>query len=223
MVRDAHRPEQLAVAESKSLAVLPLGQKSADLYRLTPEELFALGTIHFQKGEFKAAGEKLAELFAINNLRPATYRKAVEMLLDVHLEIGPPAEVVRYFEIIKEKWPDAEIPFAKIVKVGAAYHEMGEFERSYLIFRATVESSFMREIGVAGFLEAEGDFYRSVETMERLLRDYPPESYVAAAEYALAQHVSAKAPKRPPMPTCANERSTASIWCAGHGRCWKTS
>jgi len=30
----------------------------------------------------------------------------------------------RYFEIIKEKWSDLEISFAKIVKVGAAYHEM---------------------------------------------------------------------------------------------------
>ena len=49
---------------------------------------------------------------------------------------------MQYFEIIKEKWPDLEIPFEKIVKVGAAYHEMGEYERSYLVFRATVESSF---------------------------------------------------------------------------------
>ena len=40
------------------------------------------------------------------------------MLLDVHLELGPPAKIVHYFEIVKEKWPDEEIPFAKIVKVG---------------------------------------------------------------------------------------------------------
>ena len=84
----------------------------------------------------------------------------MQMLLDVHLELGPPAEAVRCFEIVKEKWPAEEIPFAKIVKVGAAYHEMGEYERSYLIFRATIESSFMRETGVAGFLDqhAFGDF-----------------------------------------------------------------
>ena len=53
----------------------------------------------------------------------------------------PPSEIVRYFEIIKEKWPELEIPFEKIVKVGAAYHEIGEYERSFLVFRATVESS----------------------------------------------------------------------------------
>ena len=102
---------------------------------------------------------------------------------------------MRYFEIIKEKWPDLEIPFEKIVKVGAAYHEMGEYERSYLVFRATVESSFLRENGVAGFLEAQGEFVRSVDVMDRLLAEYPPEPYVAAATYALAQQVYAKAPE----------------------------
>ena len=117
------------------------------------------------------------------------------MLLDIHLEIGPPAKIVHYFEIIKEKWPNEEIPFAKIVKVGAAYHEMGEYERSYLVFRATVESSFARESEVAGFLQSQGELLRSVEAMSGLLRNYPPEGYVAAATYALAQQVSAKAPE----------------------------
>ena len=109
--------------------------------------------------------------------------------------LGPANQVVRYFEIIKEKWPAEQIPFAKIVKVGAAYHEMGEYERSYLVFRATVESSFRRESGVAGFLEARGEFTRSVDVMGRLLREYPPEAYIAAATYALAQRVYAKAPE----------------------------
>ena len=72
---------------------------------------------------------------------------------------------------------------------------MGEYERSYLVFRATVESSFRRESGVAGFLEGQGQFVRSVDVMSRLLREYPPEAYVAAASYALAQQVYAKAPE----------------------------
>ena len=46
----------------------------------------------------------------------------------------------------------------------------GEYERSYLVFRATVESSFQRESGVAGFLESQGEFIRSVDVMQRLLR-----------------------------------------------------
>jgi tetratricopeptide (TPR) repeat protein len=194
VIRNAHRPEQLVVSKPKSLGVLPLGGKSADEYKLTPQELYELGKHFFNKKEMKTAGGHLAELLAKWNTNPDTYKHAVQMLLDVHLETGPAAQVVRYFEIVKEKWPAEEIPFAKIVKVGAAYHEMGEYERSFLIFRATVESSFLRESRVAGFLQAQGEFARSVSVMGRLLREYPPDGYTAAASYALAQQVYAKAP-----------------------------
>ncbi|HEV3025746.1 MAG TPA: tetratricopeptide repeat protein, partial [Pirellulales bacterium] len=54
---------------------------------------------------------------------------------------------------------------------------------------------FSRETGVAGFLEAQGEFLRSVEVMGRLLAEYPPEPYAAAAQYALAQRVYGYAPQ----------------------------
>ena len=49
------------------------------------------------------------------------------MLLDCHLAFGPDAQIVRYFELIKEKWPDVELSFEKIMKVGAAYDKIGEY------------------------------------------------------------------------------------------------
>jgi len=195
VIRNAYRPEQLVVATPKPLTVLPLGGQSADKYQWTPQELFELGKRHFEKGDYKAAAEHLTELVEKWKLVPAVYKESVQKLLDAHLELGPPGKVVRYFEIVKEKWPAEEIPFAKIMKVGAAYHEMGEYERSYLVFRATVEGSFGRESGVPGFLESQGEFLRSVEVMGRLLQEYPPEGYAAAASYALAQRVYAKAPE----------------------------
>ena len=195
VVRNAYRPEQLAAAEPKSLVVLPRGANSDDPYRLTPTELFEIGRRSYEKGDLKMAGERLNELLKNWNLNADTYKQTVQMLLNVHLELGPPAQVVRCFEIVKEKWPQEEIPFAKIMKVAAAYHEMGEYERSYLVFRATVESNFRRESTVAGFLEAQGQFVRSVDVLGRLLREYPPEGYVGEATYSLAQHVYAKAPE----------------------------
>jgi alpha-2-macroglobulin len=212
LVRNAHRPDQLLVTAPKTLAVLPQGAKSADAYRLTPQELYELGKRLAAKaisvpastgsqpvppkGEtMSTAMTHLTDLLEHWNLRPEIYKEVVQTLLDIHLEIGPPAKIVHYFEIIKEKWPNEEIPFAKIVKVGAAYHEMGEYERSYLVFRATVESNFARESEVAGFLESQGELLRSVEVMSGLLRNYPPEGYVAAASYSLAQQVAAKAPE----------------------------
>jgi tetratricopeptide (TPR) repeat protein len=195
IIRNAYRPDQLAVSELKNLEVLALGANSKDEYRLTPRELYELGKRNFAKNEFKTAGTHLAELLAKWNVNPDTYKDTARMLLDVHLSTGPAGEIVRYFEIIKEKWPDLEIPYEKIMKVAAAYHDIGEYERSYLVYRATVESSFINENGVAGFLESQGEFLRSVDVMNRLLAEYPPEPYVAATMYALAQRVYAKAPQ----------------------------
>jgi len=79
------------------------------------------------------------------------------------------------------------------LKVGAAYHEMGEYERSYLIFRATTEAAYQKDSQAAGFLESQGEFLRSVAFMQRLAAEFPPEQYNAGAYYALAQRVYAKA------------------------------
>ena len=195
IVRNAYRPEQLLVAARKELTVLPQGEKSADPYRLSPQELYELGKRLAAKKDYAGAVKHLTDLVDNYNLQPNIYKDTVQTLLDAHLEIGPPNKIVHYFEIVKEKWPNEEIPFAKIVKVGAAYHEMGEYERSYLVFRATVESNFARESEVAGFLDAQGEMLRGVETMSGLLRNYPPEGYIAAAAYSLAQQVTAKAPE----------------------------
>ncbi len=195
VVRNAYRPGELIASAAKSLAVLPLGAESKDEYRLTPRELFELGKLEFAAGRMEPAQKHLEELVAKWNLRPEIYKEAVTTLLDSYLATAVPERIVRYFEIVREKWPGENIPFEKILKVGAAYDAMREFERSYLVFRATIESSFSRESSVAGFLQSQGEFLRSVEVMGRLLRQYPPESYIAAADYALAQQVYAAAPK----------------------------
>jgi alpha-2-macroglobulin len=195
VMRNAYRPEQMAVAKPASLTVLPFGAPTSDKYRLTPVELYELGKRLKDKGDLKAAAEHLAELVDKWNLQEEVYKQVVEMLFDIHAQLGPPAKVVQYFEILKEKWPRQEIPFDKVVKLGAAYHDLGEFDRSYLVFRAAVEGSFTRESGVAGFLEQQGEFLRSVDVMARLLREYPPEPYAADADFALAQRIYAKAPE----------------------------
>lgn len=195
MVVDAYRPDEFTVAKPTSLKVLPRGRKSVDEYRLSPDELYALGKQNFEKGNWEESRKYLVDLTSKWTTRPEPYLDVLKMLLDVHLELNRPAEIVRYFELVKEKSPNLEVSFEKILKVGTAYHTLGEYERSYLVFRATVESSFARDAAVAGFLDAQGEFLRSVDVMRRLLGEYPPEPYVAAAEYALAQQVYGYAPR----------------------------
>ena len=56
-----------------------------------------------------------------------------------------------------------------------------------------MESSFLTESQVAGFLQSQDEPLRSTDVMSRLLREYPPEPYVAAATFDLAQQVYATA------------------------------
>lgn len=195
IVQSAYALDRLAIATPKSLAVLPRDGVSADAYRYSPDELFHLGQQHFKKQSFAAAGKLLGELLAGWQIKAEPYQAAVRMLLDVHLELGPPQDVVKYFELVREKQPDAEIPFASILKIAAAYDAIGEYERSYLVYRAAVEASFTSDSGLAGFLEAQGEFLRSIDVMTRLLGEYPPEAYAAEARYALAQTVYGYAPQ----------------------------
>jgi hypothetical protein len=140
LVRNVYRPDEIAVHRPQNLTVLPQGAASADKYRLTPEELFEVGKWHFEKHDYPTAARYLGELLSQWNLKSDPFRDTVRMLLDVHLETGPASEVVRFFEIIIEKYPDLQIPFDKLLKVGDAYDEIGEYERSYLVFRAAVGS-----------------------------------------------------------------------------------
>ncbi len=180
--------------------------------------MFEFGKRHFEAKEFKEAAPYLSELIEKWNLNQPTYEQVVKMLLKINLTQGPAENIVRYFEIIKEKYPETEIPFDEIMKVGAAYDKMGEYERSYMIYRATVESSFLRENRVAGFLENQGEFLQSIEVMQRLLGEYPPEPYTALTQYSLARkRVYAYAP-RSRGPKASREKNQSRNACAASVR-----
>lgn len=195
ILRSFYQPERIAVAKDLPLDVLARGQKSKDEYKLTPQELYEFGKRLAARRDYKDAAEHLRPLFKNYQLQDNIYREVVQLLFDAALAASDHAEIVQYFEIIKEKYPDVEVSFENILKVARAYTELGEYERSYLVYRATAEGNFMRESQIAGFLDERGEFLRSVQVMERLLREYPAESYVATATYSLSQEVYGKAPE----------------------------
>jgi hypothetical protein len=193
VVHSFYRPDRIAVAGIKPLAVLARGAKTKDKYRLSPQELYEYGKRLLAKRDYKAADGYLTTLFADWNLRPDVYKDVVLSLFRTAREVKRNDALVKFFEIIKEKYPEVEIDFDAILQVAAAYRDLGEYERSYLVYRATIEASFQRESQIAGFLNARQEFVRSVQIMETLLANYPAESYIATSTYALAQEVYGKA------------------------------
>ncbi|QDV45560.1 tol-pal system protein YbgF [Stieleria neptunia] len=193
VLKSYYSPSEIAVTKPGTLRVLSRGETSGDEYKLTPDELFELGKVHFAKGEFQKAYDSLRELHENWQLHSDPYKETVLLLFRASIKLGSHADIVRFFEIVKERFPEVELSFEEILTVAMSYREIAEYERSYLVYRATVQASFEKENQVAGFLNARGEFLRSVQAMESLLRDYPAESYVATASYALAQEVYRRA------------------------------
>ena len=64
-------------------------------------------------------------LFKDYRLQDNIYREVVQMLFDVGLAANDHGEIVQFFEIVKEKYPDVEVSFENILKVAQAYLELG--------------------------------------------------------------------------------------------------
>jgi hypothetical protein len=152
VLRSFYAPSSFAVSTSTSLEVLAADGKSADEYKLSPNELFALGELEFAKGNFGAAHQHLTKLFTEFQLQAKPYEQVIRLLFASSLALGHHGDTVAYFEILKEKFPEVEISFEDILRVANSYRELGEYERGYLVYRSTVEGSFERESQVAGFL-----------------------------------------------------------------------
>jgi len=190
-----YNPYELAVGSAGGLGVLPKDGTPKRAYVMTPDELYHLGTKHYEKKAYAEAEPLLTKLFRSYKLQDAPFKETVKMLLYIALARKDAKAVVDYFEVLKERYPELVIPFDKIIAVGRAYRERGEHERAVMVFRAIAEGFYFQEGNVAGVLEEAGDFIAATEFLERLLADYPDLPVVQTGLYTLAQQIYAKLPK----------------------------
>ena len=200
VVRDGLRPHLMNMGKTGALAVLPPGEASEDPYRMNKAELYKLGQLHFNDGLYGEALGHLAELFKQDD--DYNERELARMLLwiytaDAHYEA---ARVVQMFEILKERYPELEIPYDRILEVGKAYRDIGEFERAWLVYRATISASFITDSSVSAVLEDEGRFLGSIDYQKRLWREYPDSAEVVASLFAVSQALYSKAPGAADLP-----------------------
>ncbi|MBN2441825.1 MAG: tetratricopeptide repeat protein [Spirochaetales bacterium] len=197
VLHEAFRQEEMRIGEAASLILLAPGETSSEEYVMNKEELYGLGKAYFEDGQMKEALNFLEKLYTMD---PAYSQPQVaRMLLWIRTEkqFYDAAKIVDYFEILKEKYPELSIPFSKILVVGQAYHDIKEYERAYLVYKATIDASFLKDSGVGGYLEKAGEFLASIEYMMSLINEYPNSSPVISAWFALAQEVYTKAPYAP--------------------------
>jgi tetratricopeptide (TPR) repeat protein len=194
VVRDTVDPGRFYFGGESEISVLPPGEKSDDSYEMNLRERLTLGKLTFEDGLYQDALTHLRAARKMN--RTYNERDVARMLLWIHTSPGfyDAKGIVEVFEVLRERYPELEIPFDKILVVGRAYRDIGEPERAYLVFRATIDASFVSDAGVSAVLEDEGQFLGSVDFQESLWREYPDTAEVVTAYFALSQSLYMKAP-----------------------------
>jgi uncharacterized protein YfaS (alpha-2-macroglobulin family) len=187
-VRDACRPERFNAGPEGKLTILAPGKPSTDPYVMNGFERLELAELLFNENALNAA---LPHLEAVRNDAglKSNEHDIARMLLWIHTsrEGMDAKQVVELFEALSERHPDIVIPFDRILKVAAAYRQIGEFERAWLVYRATMDSSFVSDAGVSAALETAGDFPGSAEHQTSLWMEYPDGADGLLAFFSLGQ------------------------------------
>jgi tetratricopeptide (TPR) repeat protein len=163
-------------------------------------ELYQLGRLYFEDGLYEQALIHLTRLFE----RDHDYNEQdlARMLLWIHTTEAyyEAPIVVEMFEILRERYPSLEIPFDKILVVGRAYRDIGEFERALLVYQATINASFISDSNVSAELEDAGRFLQSIDYQKALWQTYPDTATVVSSYFALTQALYNKAPNAHKLP-----------------------
>lgn len=187
VIRDVLNPGRMRIGHVDTLNVLGPDEKSKDPYNINDAERYALGKLNFDDGLYKQALEYLWPLFD----RESKYneRDVARMLLWIHTtdDLYDARRVVATFEVLSVRHPELTIPFDRILVVGKAYRDLGEFERAYLVFRATIDSSFLADSNISAVLQDEGQLLGSIDYQEDLWWHYPDTAEVASSYFALSQ------------------------------------
>ncbi len=196
ILRSAYHPELLAISEASEVHLLPEGERSTDSYRMTPDESFYLAKAHFDDGKLKEVRTLLLPLLDEfeNKFRPTYLKQVAHMLLFASVESGSPNEIVRYFEIIKQRAPDLFIPIDKVLQIGTAYAELGEHERAMLIFRASLNEAFGKDLQIVGSLDQQNHWLMATRLLDQLIGEYPSLPIVIETDLTLADRVLSEAP-----------------------------
>lgn len=200
VLRSAYSSEVLSVNRAAAFTVLARDEKSTDNYRPTPGELYYHGKALFDDGRLDEAQPLLARLYEEWTLRDNPLRETARMLFYIAVAQQKHAEVVKYFELLRERYPNAVIPFDKMLAVAQAYRQEGEQERAGQVFAAIADASFLRDAAVPGVIEEQGRFLESVDHMLDVWRAYPDTPTTESAYFAVSQALYQKALKPDELP-----------------------
>ena len=200
VIREIGNPSFMSIGPVTEMTVLAAGEKSSDEYQMNDEERYALGKCYFDDGDYSKSLEFLSVLHKNNPGHNESEQARMLLWIYTSPKFYDAHKIVDMFEVLRERYPQLEIPFEKILAVGRAYNDIGEFERSWLVYRAAIAASFINDSAISAVLEDEGKFLGSIDFQKRICREYPDTAEVVSSYFALSQLLYQKAPKANELP-----------------------
>ena len=211
VVRSVQEPGRFHLGQPGELTVLGAGEPLTDPYRPTPDELYARGKAEYEAGRWEEAAAALEPLFAEYTLRDDVEKDAARMLLWTAIDRYEPRQIVRYFEVIRDKAPELVLGFDKLQVIGRAYRDLGELERAWIVWRGLIEASSLEDARVGELLRQQGKTLESVAYLLRLWRDYPNTPAIESDFFGLSQVVFVVASKALSDPQLRRELAAAGV------------
>ena len=201
VLADPYDPARCRRGEATTLSILPPGQPATEAYVMNRAEHLEAARLLFDEHK---GPQCLAHLDALSGgkLTQDEERDTARMRLWILTEQDAPdaRAMIGAFELLTERHPRLVIPFEKLLRVGAAYRRLAEFERAATVFRAALDGAFLADSGLSVALEDAGDYAGGVDLQQRLWQQYPDSQDVIGSLSGLAQSLSAKAPDADKLP-----------------------
>ncbi|MDH5682074.1 MAG: hypothetical protein OEZ36_10835, partial [Spirochaetota bacterium] len=172
-----------------SLKIFPKPYDSFKNYRFSPDELYHLGKHYFEKQNYTLSKDFLSQVFSKYTLKDDFFKETCRMFLYISLYEKKPREVVKYFEMLKERYPSLSIPFKDVIAIADSYNTMGEQERAIQVLNGTFRSYFMQEVAISGTLSGLKKIPEAYSLMNELLLDYPDYPSVLKTYYTFGQDI----------------------------------
>ena len=156
-------------------------------HRLTPDELFGLGTRLSVEERWADVAALLGELLVQGSQQRAQATELASILLRAQVELNDRAGTLQAFEMLKELDPAHSIPFDQVVAVARAYEDLGEHRRAIRVYRTTLAAQFLTEARLGRTLEQEALVLPSLRFVYDLSTAYPDLAPVQNSMFHLPQ------------------------------------
>ncbi len=156
-------------------------------HRLTPDELFGLGTRLSEDERWADTAALLGELIGHGSQQRVRATELAAILLRANVELEDRAGTLGAFEMLKELDPAHSIPFEQVVAVAQAYEELGEHRRAIRVYRTTLAAQFLTEARLGRTLEQESLVLPSLRFVYDLSTAYPDLAPVQSSLFHLPQ------------------------------------